>query len=387
MLLITVLAGCGPGARSGAGDDDDDGSGGCAQTCSADSSSVVDCHGNVVMACGAGDSCANGTCLDACDAAAQNKSSVGCDYYSVDPDVIAEGAGGCFAAYIANTSTSPLTINVEYNGVQLSTTSFAKVPSGTGQAITYAPLTNGMLQPNQVAILFLAETTGGVVACPSGITPALTSGGSVTGTAYGNAFHITTSAPAVAYDIYPYGGGPSAVTSATLLLPTTVWDVNYVAADAYESADPGEEAPTLELVGSVDGTMVTITPVAAITGGTGVAAAGTGMATQYALAAGQVLQFEQTAELAGSVISASAPIGVWGGANCMNIPTGIVACDAAHQEIPPVKSMGNHYAAIRYRNRYPNTGEETVPWRIVGAVDGIDALRIHPRRRPVRRRR
>jgi IgGFc binding protein len=35
-----------------------------------------------------------------------------------------------------------------------------------------------------------------------------------------------------------------------------------------------------------------------------------------------------------------------------------------------VKSLGNHYAAVRYRNRFPNTGEETVPWRVVGAVDG-----------------
>jgi hypothetical protein len=337
-------------------------------TCSADLHSVLDCNGTPIQTCAADQGCANGACVDACDAAAANASSIGCDYYSVDPDVIAEGAGGCFAAYIANTWGAPISINVEYNGMQLPASNFSYVPSGTGQSITYAPLTGGMLQPNQVAIVFLAETPGGVVACPTGITPALTSGGAVTGTTYGNAFHITTSAPAVAYDIYPYGGGPSAVTSATLLLPTSVWDVNYVAADAYESAGIGE-SPTVEIVGSTDGTMVTITPTAAITGGTGVAAGGMGMPTQYSLMAGQVLQFEQTAELAGSVITASAPIGVWGGANCMNIPNNIAACDAAHQEIPPVKSMGNHYAAIRYRARFTGQ-EESVPWRIVGAVDG-----------------
>lgn len=58
-------------------------------------------------------------------------------------------------------------------------------------------------------------------------------GASIQGTGVADAFHITTSLPVVAYDLYPYGGGNSAVTSATLLLPTPVWDVNYVATTAY----------------------------------------------------------------------------------------------------------------------------------------------------------
>src|ERR1700753_2039279 len=134
--------------------------------CWADSSSIVDCKGNVVQACGAGDSCANATCEDACDAAAANKSSIGCDYYSVNPDSVEPGA--CFAAYVANTSSTPLTISVDLAGTSLPIDGFARVPSGTGQALTYAPLTNGMLMPNQVAILFLADD-GGITACPSGI--------------------------------------------------------------------------------------------------------------------------------------------------------------------------------------------------------------------------
>ena len=60
---------------------------------------------------------------------------------------------------------------------------------------------------------------------------------------------------------------------------------------------------------------------------------------------------------------------MWGGASCMNIPVSIAACDAAHQEIPPVRAMGNRYAAVRYRNRFAGK-EETVPWRLVGGVDG-----------------
>jgi hypothetical protein len=371
-LALFSICACGPGARKNPnGDDDDDaGSGsGCTNQCSADLHSVDDCNGNTVQTCDPTQGCANGTCVDACDAAAANKSSIGCDYYSVNPDAIEPDA--CFAAYVANTWGSPITITVDRAGTSLPIDGFARVPSGAGQSLTYAALTNGMLMPNQVAILFLAESGGGgITPCPSGITPAFTTAAAnVTGTGLGDAFHITTSAPAVMYDIYPYGGGASAITSATLLLPTTVWDVNYVAVDAFEQSTIAGQ-PNVEIVGAMDGTTVTVTPTAAIVAGTGVIGAGAGIPTQYSLSAGPELQFEQDAELTGSVISSNNPVGVWGGASCMNINITTAACDAAHQEIPPVKSLGNHYAAVRYRNRYPNTGEETVPWRIVGAVDG-----------------
>ena len=56
---------------------------------------------------------------------------------------------------------------------------------------------------------------------------------------------------------------------------------------------------------------------AAIVGGTGVAAAAQGANTTYTLAKGQVLQFTQDAELSGSAITADEPIGVWGGATCL----------------------------------------------------------------------
>src|ERR1700733_3440398 len=92
--VLLAMWGCGPGGRHGAGDDDDAGGSNCPQMCSADSQSIVDCNGNVVMACGAGDSCANAACIDACDAAAANKSSVGCDYYAVNPDTVLPDA--CF---------------------------------------------------------------------------------------------------------------------------------------------------------------------------------------------------------------------------------------------------------------------------------------------------
>jgi len=370
ICLLIAIAACGPSKRDdNFGNGDGNGSCSSSDRCSADLHSVLDCSGTVINTCPDTQGCSNGACVDACQSAADNKSSVGCDYYSVDPDIIDEAAGACFAAYIANTWGAPVAITVERGGVNLPVDAFARVPSGNGQAITYAPLQGGMLMPNQVAILFLARFGSTLTSCPAGITPAVTaSDAAVHGTALGQAFHITTSAPVVAYDIFPYGGGSSAATSATLLLPTSAWDLNYVAVDAFQMSQLAGQ-PFIELVGQADGTNVTINPVVAITAGVGVVGGAAGSSVSYTLNKGQELQITQSLELMGSPINADKPIGVWGGASCLNIPIGAAACDSAHQQIPPVKAMGYRYAAVRYRNRFPNQ-EETVPWRMVGGVDG-----------------
>jgi len=331
---------------------------------------VLDCAGNVVQTCPDGLGCADGACADACQAAAAGTSSVGCDYWAVNPDSYLTTNGSCFAVYIANTWSTPTSIMVERGGQALPVDTFARIPTGQGTSLTYAPLAGGMLMPNQIAILFLAYHQGILTTpCPSGITPAFTTAdAAVHGTAIGEAFHITTSQPVVAYDIFPYGGGTSAVTSATLLLPTPAWDTNYVAVDAFEKSHVAGQ-PFVEIAAQRDATTVTIRPTAAIVGGNGVAPAPAGSNASYTLNRGQVLQLTQDAELAGSPITSNAAVGVWGGASCLNIPLDKSACDAAHQEIPPVHAMGSRYAAVRYRNRFAGQ-EETVPWRLVGGVDG-----------------
>jgi hypothetical protein len=309
--------------------------------------------------------------VPACDSAKVNKGSIGCDYYSVDPDIISAAAGSCFAAYIANTWTQPVSITVDRGGQTLDVSSFARIPSGSGTTLTYAVLPGGQLPPGQVAILFLARFGNTLVSCPPGITPAYTTtDAAVHGTGLGSAFHIATSAPVVAYDIFPYGGGQSAATSATLLLPTSVWDTNYIAVDAFRKSQLVAEAqPSIDIVAAEDGTTVTISPTATIVGGSGVPGTNKGVPHTYTLNRGEILQFTQDEELIGSPIQSNKPVGLWGGASCLNIDVTVGACDSAHQQIPPIKALGNEYVAVRYRNRFDGK-EESPPWRIVGAVAG-----------------
>jgi len=301
------------------------------------------------------------------------KSSAGCDYYAVVPDMILGANGACFAVFLANTYAEPIAIGVEYDGQALPTQNFSFIPSGTGTATKYTRLEGGMIPPGEVAILFLNRALGGLPTpglnfdCPTGITPAIKTDAAQHGTGYGKAFHITTTAAVAAYDIYPYGGGASAVTSATLLLPSTSWDTNYVAVDAYGTGLG--TGGVVQIVGQVDGTQVTISPANDIVGGAGVTAAKKGQPTTYAVNKGQVLQFTQDNSLAGSAILSTAPIGLWGGKTALAIDT---CCnDSAHQQIPPVRALGHEYVGVRYRNRFDGR-EETPPWRLVGAVDGTN---------------
>ena len=348
---------------------------GCATHCSSDLHSVVDCNNNVVTMCPPDQGCSGTMCVPACASATANKSTIGCDYYAVTPDVIDPGQGACFAAFIANTWTTPVTLTVGYGSQTLDPKTFAYIPTGEGMGTTYALLPGGQIPAGKVAIVFLdanpMSSPGLNFACPTGVTAAMTTDSATHGSSIGTAFHIGTSAPVVAYDIFPYGGGQSAVTSATLLLPTSAWDTNYIAVDAFAggpaSASMGQ--PFIQFVAQQDGTTITIVPTADIQAGTGVKATSMNVPGTYNLNKGQVLQFTQDQELEGSVVQSNHPIGSWGGITCLNIDLQTCCCDSAHQQIPPVQALGNEYVAVRYRNRFMGA-EESPPWRIVGAVNG-----------------
>ncbi len=303
-----------------------------------------------------------------CEQAAADRSAMGCDFYAVAPDSLTITRGACYAAFLVNTSNQVAQIALEREGKAIGGT-FAYMPQGNGSSLTYTPVPASGLPGGGVAIVFLSRS--GSTECPSGVTPALTTLSSVSGTGRGSAFHIKTTAPIVAYDIYPYGGGASALTSATLLLPTSAWDKNYVAVSAYKKSTVVEEdAPTLALVAAEDATTVTINPTAAIVGKGSVESAPKNAPKTYVLRRGEILQFVQAEDLSGSAIASDKPIAVWGGSICMSIPEGNAsACDTAHQQLPPVRAMGSEFAAVRYRNRFDGK-EETVPWRLVGAIDG-----------------
>ena len=331
-------------------------------------------------------------CVNPCLDSLGNDTSNGCEFYAVEMDTTQEVAGVCYAVFVVNQwkTGEPARIEVTQGAATLPIAQFARIPKGTGTAITYAPYDpNAGLSTNEIAVLFLSRDPKAAAAaldpsdpkaladCPPGVTPAVQGDASLHGTGVGTAFHIKTNVPVVAYQILPYGGGRARVTGSTLLLPTSAWDVNYVVADAYQAplssmvSEPSGSppAPTTVVIASQDDTHVTILPTVDVGPGANVGPAPRGQSTTYGLNAGAYLQFTQIAELTGSAIQADKPVAVIGGSTLMDLPLTSVRADSAELMLPPVRALGSEYVAARYRSRDPEV-DEVVPWRLVGVVNG-----------------
>ena len=335
--------------------------GSCAPTCSPDFHQVVDCHGVVLEECSGDEGCdlSAGTCTNACEAAENNKQSVGCEYFATDMDQYQPTY--CFAAFVANTWNTPVHIDVSYDGNPLAVESFARIPDGQGPALTYAPYDSvAGLPAGEVAILFLSGGNGAPPLCP---TPTAFQNAGVADTGIATSFLIETDVPVVAYQINPYGGGSVAVTGASLLLPTSAWDTNYIAVNAYRNDIDG---PSMNIVAMENDTLVTMVPVAAVNGGGGLPGGAANTPMSFTLQRGQNAQFSQPEELTGSVIQSDKPIGFMAGHPCMRTPFGVAFCDHGEQMVPPVQALGSEYVGVMYR---PRAGEPAI-WRLIGAVDG-----------------
>jgi len=384
VLACALVIACGPSNRDGAGGGDDDPGGGTCPRCSDDNQGVVDCNGNVT-ACAPESQCSLGVCMPACEAAEANNSSIGCDYYAVDMDA-ASGPpqDACFTVFVANTSQGMAQMSIEFGGNYIDLNKFARIPSGSGTALTYAPYdANVGLAPGQVAIVFLAYApAGGLlmqnVQCP--VPAAIGTEAQINGSGIGKAFHIQTTMPVVAYQMLPYGGGKAAATGASLLLPTSAWSTNYVAVTAYDAADGSSpppisvpQGPSMNIVAMEDNTMVSMRPFSAIAGGNGIPQATAGGQWSVMLNKGQHAQITQFNRLSGSPITSDKPVGVFGGHQIMSIDR---CCgDHGEQMIAPVRALGYEYVATPHADRKP-TSEERI-YRIFGAVDNT-ALTYDP---------
>jgi hypothetical protein len=83
----------------------------CVNACSLDLHDIVDCNDIVVQTC-APQACdpTTVTCADACTVASHTKRSTGCEFYAPHPEM--DYPDMCFAAFVANTWTTPARIQV-----------------------------------------------------------------------------------------------------------------------------------------------------------------------------------------------------------------------------------------------------------------------------------
>ena len=370
----------------------------CGIHCSRDLKQVLDgCEGaeTLVQQCDPDQGCGGESCIDACDAAKAQRSSSGCEFLTLPPDDATGVNGACFAALVANTWDREIAISAEYDGspLDISGSTYIVDRKGSSGSETYTPL-KGPLPAGQVAVVLLADQSpakdapgSSVVHCPPSTKAALDFDPIRHGTVLTKSIRLKTDAPVTAYASYPYGGEMGKYPTATLLLPVSTWDKNYIAVSPFDfPVDFWLEVPNhrwLQIVASEDDTDVTITPKADIGATPETAPAYQGEPKTYKLSRGQVLQIMQPGvNLTGSPISATKPIGLFGGASATFLAA--TSADVLGQQIPAVAQWGSRYAVVPFLSRiqtFNGDFREKVPYSIVGAVDGT-VLEYAPSRPP-----
>ncbi len=357
--------------------------------CSKDLRSVRDCDGNLVKECPEDTACGNGECIAPCEAAAINEGSVGCSFAIPWRNSDLFGGGSCAAFFVANNWTSPATLRLEFKGEEQPLDGAVWVPYAEDGVVKHRKL-DGPIPPGEGAVIFLSNEqlgTSSWVACPKDVKPVFAKDQAVWRTGMGHVMFASADVPVAMYSMFPYGGGKSAIPSATLLFPTTSFRKNYIAISSWggksdtfgvapgaRSTQPG--VPTLQIVATEDDTSIDIVPKVDITGGEGIRRSAKNSVVSYKLQRGEVMQIAQHQELVGSVVEASKPIGMFGGSTCMNVPGDKGWCDVDNKQIPPISAWGHEYAVlpapgrVSWLSRGKDADRDLSVIRMVGAVDG-----------------
>ncbi|MCB0395736.1 MAG: HYR domain-containing protein [Flavobacteriales bacterium] len=138
----------------------------------------------------------------------------------------------------------------------------------------------------------------------------------------------------------------SATTDAYMGLPTDILGTDYLV-NSYIGLSNGAYPSQLSVVGTQDGTTITVTPK--VTAG-GHAA---GVPYNVVINQGQVYQLGATGggDLTGSRVTSTAPVAVYGSVVCANVPTNCFACDHLIEQIPPISSWGKSFVSAPLATR------------------------------------
>lgn len=235
-------------------------------------------------------------CLDPCELAVLENSSLGCGFYALD---LPNGTTKLYAISVSNSSLTE-TANVTISG-----------PSGLLSSLVVAPLGVATYEVSDRSVMNI-------------------SGGGITDRSY----RILSDLPIAAYQFNSFDTIGAASTDASLLFADHTLAADYFAM-GYNVFNPVSDLSFIAIVATEDGTVVNVN-----------ASATTPDATQATLSTGQVMTVTSTTvgqSLTGSEINASKPVAVFSGNRCTQVPTGTTFCDHLEQQIFPRQAIGSNY--------------------------------------------
>ncbi len=278
---------------------------------------------------------------ETCEQAAKGDSTVGCEFYATDLDLVVVYDDKQYAVAVAN--------------VQLDKTASVVVEADDG---------NGwqtVAGPEQIDALDLFT-----FALPDRHIDR-------SGLRVGGAYRITSDVPIVAYQFEPLEAGESFTSDASLLYPTPAWDTLHYVLNQHR-INTAQEA-YFTVVASEDGTQVTVTPSVDTISGFGVPAGVAGQPFVVELDDGDMLQVAiayEDDDPTGTRVESNEdhPIAVFSGNTCALIPDNSGACDHLQDQMFGVRLWGQEFVASRMPVRSSEGGvAEASLWQIFANED------------------
>lgn len=330
------------------------------------------CEGNQIVACnddGQGTTpvascpagCAAGACIDPC--AEDGKGSyVGCEFYAIFLDNHrSECQQGCPTGSVCRGSVCQFEeVSLERFGVTVSNVTAFAVDVTVHDA-------------NDEVVGNATVAAEGLTYIPLPIPPGWGSGSRIRGD---STFRIEATGAVTVHQFNPPRNVGAFSNDASLLLPTNGLGTDYMVLNwpSHTVAGGGPTRfPAYVTVIATDpeqDTTVTVRPTAAIVAGPDVPAIAAGSSHTFTLERGRALTLYATdaqgADLSGTAIEASAPVAVFAGLPCANVPFNLARCDHIEQQLYPTDVWGDRYILAKFKPR----GTEQDVYRIIALEAG-----------------
>jgi hypothetical protein len=330
-------SGDGDGA-SGDGDGasgDGDGASGDGDGSSGDGDGATgDGDGTGCTSCSPTQVCFGQSCVELCDLAESQNSSIGCSFFA---NRMLNLSSGGDSLVVGNTDDAR-TANVQLYQVQ----GGVEVAIGTAQPV--APLSSHVFSmpeamPNKASLV----RADGV-------------------------YRVQSDIPVVAYQHSPIDA--VAHNDSSMLLPEHAQQSTYIIASYRPVATVVDHRSYFNVIGLTDGTTVTWEPPVNTAGGgvvPAVTAGGSGdvVIDRYDLL--QVVGPNDDTDITGTIVTTSAPAWVVGASMCSVVPENSYACDHLEEQMLPLDYWGRAYVGAHA----PTRGTESYYWRIFSGADGV----------------
>ncbi len=296
------------------------------------------------VACAATEECVEGSgCVDACEQAAREPSSIGCSFLGMSMDNYANFDDAQADSIVVGnfSSETPAVVQLYF------------APGGVEQ-----PEGDPVIIPPEQVYTF--ELTA----------PEIESG---TALRVGGGYRVESDIPVIAYQHAPIDAQQT--NDASMLLPEHGLGQLYVIASEDEGDTYAGELSYFDVIAIEDGTTVEWTPTVDTLAGDGVPAIAAGQTGELTLNRFDTLQIAAAAklDLTGTLVLADRPVWVMGAAACTSVPYTIPGqpggntCDHIEEQLIPVEYWGKSYLAARA----PTRGDELFYWRIFAGDDDV----------------